>query len=210
MTASEFEKWLQVFGITPGGGAPTSVAWPDVTGKPGWTATFDGSYSSLTGKPPLAAVAISGAYADLSGVPATVTWVTLGGKPAWTGTFDGSYASLTGKPTIGKAVVGMTAKSDAFRIYQNATVASGVAVFQLTADGTAGGAALFPNEVFTDSVIVNVNDPLASYQMGWAFTNSNKTLTVTCNKYTTANILSGILGQAPANGAVVRLCVEGR
>lgn len=182
MNAGQFAKWLEVFGVLyPTPGAAVAPTWSTLAGKPSWTATFDGSYASLTGKPSLAAVAISGAYADLSGLP-----------------------------VIGKAVVGTTVKTGAFRIYQSATVAAGVAVFQLTVDGLPTGAALFANEVFVDSVQAIVSDASASYQMSWAFSNSNKTLTVTCNKYTTANILSGLLGQAPANGAVVRLCVEGR
>lgn len=159
MNASEFYKWLTVFGIK----RAIATAWADITGKPSF-----------------ATVATSGSYADLSN-----------------------------KPNIGRAVVGITEKTGSFRIYQNATVASGVAVFQLTVDGTAGGAALFA-EVYADSVQPAVSDALASYQMSWAFSNSNKTLTVTANKLTTANILTGILGQTPANGAVVKLTIEGR
>lgn len=260
MTAAEFAKWLEVFGITSGGGSGGSVAWSDVTGKPTFAAVAtSGAYvdlsgtpaavtwSTLSGKPTFAAVATSGAYADLSGKPTipaaqvNADWSAASGvsqilnKPALaTVATSGAYGDLSGrpaipaaqvnadwsassgvaqilnKPTIGKAVVGTTVKSDSFRVYQNATVASGVAVFQLTADGTAGGAALFANEVYTDSVQVIVSDALASYQMSWAFSNSNKTLTVTCNKYTTASLLTGVLGQSPANGTVVRLCVEGR
>jgi hypothetical protein len=45
--------------------------------------------------------------------------------------------------------------------------------------------------------------------MSYAFSNGDKTLTVTANKLTTANILTGILGQAAANGAVVKLQVWG-
>jgi len=119
------------------------------------------------------------------------------------------WADLPDKPIIGRAVVGTTEKTMAFRTYKNATVASGVATFHLTDDGLSTGNALY-TEVFQDSVQMIVNDALASYQMSWAWSNGNKTLTVTANKLTTANILTGILGQAQANGAVVKLCVEGR
>lgn len=103
-----------------------------------------------------------------------------------------------------KAYVGTTLKTAPFPIIKTAIVASGVAVFNLTDDGTSTGNALCV-ETFTDSVQLIVNDATASYQMGWAFSNSNKTLTVTANKLTTANILSGILGQTAANGAAVKM-----
>lgn len=114
-----------------------------------------------------------------------------------------------GTDATAKAVVGTTVKTSVFRTYKSVTVASGTAIFYLTDDGTSTGNALY-TEVFTDSVQVIVSDATASYQMSWAFTNSNKTLTVTTNKLTTANILTGLLGQAQANGAVVKLVVEGR
>lgn len=110
------------------------------------------------------------------------------------------------------AIVGVTPKTGSYRLYQSFTVTTaGTAVFQLTADGTSTGTALFPTEVFTDSVQPIVNDATSSYQFSWALTNSNKTLTVTINKLTTANILTGILGQAAAPvGTVVKVMVEGR
>lgn len=108
-----------------------------------------------------------------------------------------------------KAYEGTTLRGNAFPIFKDATVSSGVAIFYLTVDGTSTGAALFPNGIIADSVSLTVNDATASYQMSYAFTNSNKTLTVTTNKLTTANILTGLLGQSAANGAVVRLQVYG-
>lgn len=107
------------------------------------------------------------------------------------------------------AYEGTTARSAAFPIFKSVTVGSGVAVFYLTADGTSTGTTLFPNGVIADSVNVTVSDATASYQMAWAFTNSNKTLTVTSNKLTTANILTGVLGQATANGSTVKLQIWG-
>jgi hypothetical protein len=107
-----------------------------------------------------------------------------------------------------KAYVETTRKTSPFQVIKSAVVSAGVAVFNLTDDGTSGGNALFA-EVFTDSVQVAINDALTAYQMSWAFTNSNKTLTVTVNKLTTVNLVSGILGQAPANGATIKVTVTG-
>lgn len=122
---------------------------------------------------------------------------------------DGTLATL---PVLQTAITGTTSKFASYRLYQSYTITTaGTAVFQLTADGTSTGTALFTNEVFTDSVQPIVNDATASYQLGWAFSNSNKTLTVTVNKLSTANILTGVLGQAVAPvGTVVKLAVEGR
>lgn len=122
---------------------------------------------------------------------------------------DGTLATL---PVPTTAYAGTTAKTGSFRVYQSFTITTaGTAVFQLTADGTSTGTALFPTEAFTDSVQPIVNDATASYQLGWAFSNSNKTLTVTVNKLSTANILTGVLGQAAAPaGTIVKLAVEGR
>lgn len=106
-----------------------------------------------------------------------------------------------------KAYEGTTLRTGAFPIFKSATVASGVATFNLTADGTSGGTALCTGGVIQDSVNVTFNDNASSYQQSWAFTNSNKTLTVTANKFTSANILSGLLGQAAANGSVAKVSV---
>lgn len=107
----------------------------------------------------------------------------------------------------GNAVNGTTAKNGAFSIIKSANVASGNAVFHLTADGLSTGAALC-SEVQQDSVALAVNDAAASYQIGWAFSNLNKTLTAVVNRLGTANILTGVLGQVAApNGTPVKLTV---
>lgn len=80
-------------------------------------------------------------------------------------------------------------------------------MFNLTNDGTSGGTALCANGPITASVNPIVNDATAAYQMSWAWSNSNKTLTITANKLTTANILTGILGQAAANSASVNVAI---
>lgn len=128
-----------------------------------------------------------------------------------TSSFSGVYTDLSNKPTIPvvQAYEGTTQRLNAFPIFKSGTVGSGVIAFHLTTDGTSGGTALFPNGVIQDSVNATVNDATASYQMSWAFSNSNKTLTVTANKLTTSNILTGVLGQAQANSTVVKLTIWG-
>lgn len=128
---------------------------------------------------------------------------------AYTATEKTKLAGIDSAATFNtKAYNGTTAKTGYFPVVKSAAVSSGTAVFHLTSDGTSSGTALY-STVDQDSVNVLVNDATASYQYGWVFSNSNKTLTVTVNKFTTANILSGILGQAAANGSVVKLTVWG-
>lgn len=141
------------------------------------------------------------AASDIAGIPAAQV------QSDWNATTG--LGVILNKPGIPKVYFGTTLKTVPIFYTASATVASGVAVFQLTADGTSTGTALFPNGPNTDSLNIFVSDATASYQMSYALTNSNKTLTVTANKLTTANILTGILGQANANGAVVRLQVWG-
>lgn len=123
-----------------------------------------------------------------------------------------STATTTELNKKSRAYEGTTLRNNALPIFKNATVGAvtaGVAIFHLTDDGLSTGNALFPNGVIQDSVNPIVSDATASYQMSWAFTNSNKTITVTANKLTTANILTGLLGQAAATSAVVKLSVWG-
>lgn len=143
-------------------------------------------------------------------VDKAVDWSFITGKPSFAAVAtSGAYSDLSGKPSIASPYEGITGRSGSFPIFKSVTVGSGVAVFHLTADGTSTGTALFPNGVIADSVNATVSDATASYQMSWAFSNSNKTLTVTANKLTTSNILTGILGQAAANSASVKLSVWG-
>lgn len=107
------------------------------------------------------------------------------------------------------AYQGTTERTGVFPVFKSATVGSGVAVFHFTNDGLSTGTALFPTGPITESVNCFVHDSAASYQMAGVWSNSNKTLTVTSNKLTTANILTGILGQSAANTAVVNVQVWG-
>lgn len=108
------------------------------------------------------------------------------------------------------AYFGTTLVTNPIIYTKSIAISSGTAVFQLTTDGTSTGTAVFPNGPNMDSIQAFVNDATASYQMGYALTNSNKTLTITCNKLSTANILTGILGQAAApNGTSIKLTIMG-
>lgn len=177
-----------------------SGAYVDLTGKP---TLFSGVYTDLTGKPTLATVATTGAYADLSGKP-TIPAAQINSD--WNASSGvGQVLNKPSIPTVPASYENTTSRP-AFFIYKQSTVASGVAVYQLTADNTSTGTALCSNPIAA-SVSPVVNDATASYQFGWAFSNSNKTLTVTANKLSTANILTGLLGQTSANGSTVNLSV---
>lgn len=183
----------------------TSGAYSDLTGTPTLaTVATSGVYSDLTGKPTLSAVATSGSYSDLSGKPSIPSAQVNSDWNASSG-----VSQILNKPSLPvvQAYEGVTQRLGAFPIFAHATVSSGVAVFNLTNDGTSSGTALFPNGVIADSVNLFVSDATASYQMSVAWSNGNKTLTVTTNKLTTANLLTGLLGQVAANSAVVKLQV---
>lgn len=187
-----------------------------------------GGYSGITTsdvimpeKPILETVATSGLFSDLLSKPTTLsgygitdgaTTTALATKltipSGTTSQYVRGDGTLATTPVI-QAYEGTTQRTGTFPIFKSVTVSGGTAVFNLTSDGTSGGTALFPNGVIADSVNATVSDATASYQMSWAFSNSNKTLTVTANKLTTANILTGVLGQATANGSVVKLSVWG-
>lgn len=116
-----------------------------------------------------------------------------------------STATQAALDTKSRAYEGTILRTNAVTYFGHATVASGVATFNMTSDGTSTGSSICSNGIIADSINPIVSDATASYQMSWALSNSNKTITVTTNKLTTSNILTGILGQATANGAVVKL-----
>lgn len=121
----------------------------------------------------------------------------------------GDFNDLSNKPVVTKVYSGTTLKSAPVFYTNSATVSSGVVVFHITDTGLSGGNALFPNGPITTSLNAFVSDSAASYQMAGAWSNSNKTLTITTNKLGTANILTGILGQVAGNGSVVNVQVWG-
>lgn len=146
-----------------------------------------------------------GSYNDLSNLPSSAQL-----QSDWAQANILLADFIKNKPGLLKTYFGTILRNDAVFFTKSATVASGVAVFQVTDTGLAGSNPLFPNGPNDDSVNLYVSDSSASYQMSHAWSNSNKTLTVTCNKLTTSNILTGILGQAQGNGAVIHLTVWGR
>ncbi|MBF8177248.1 hypothetical protein [Herminiimonas contaminans] len=225
--------WNAISGVEAIQNKPTLFdgAYSSLSGTP---TLFDGAWSSLTGKPTdLSAFANGPGYVTSSALSGLVSSASLSTTLGSYATSSALASGLAGKEAAGSAAVAQsyavqranhtgtqsvttitsnayvetTAKNKAIQIFKSATVASGIAVFHLTTDGSSGGTALC-SEVFTDSVQVTVNDAAASFQYGWAFSNGNKTLTVTVNKFTTANILSGILGQSAANGSVAKLSIS--
>lgn len=144
---------------------------------------FDGVYSSLSGKPTL----FSGNYADLAGKP------TL---------FSGAYADLSGKPYIPFARTN-SAAIDLKVMCLTGTIAGGGGnvVYQLTLDGTAGGTAVFTN---IHNIVIRANGNQV-YAYNPVLSNSNKTLTVTCQQL---NLLALGLGNV-ANGTTVTCTIFG-
>lgn len=126
-----------------------------------------------------------------------------------TGGATGSTGATGVSGVDAKYYAGTTQKTQPIVVTKSATIGSGVATFHFTVDGLSTGTALFPNGPDMNSIVPYVNDAAASYQFGWAWTNSNKTLTVTTNKLTTSNILTGVLGQAAANGSTCTVTVWG-
>lgn len=199
--------------------------YTDLSGLPSFaTVATSGSYNDLINKPSLSTVATTGAYSDLSGKPSIPSaqvnsdWNSVSGisqisnKPTLaTVATSGAYSDLTGKPTIPvvQAYDGTTQRLNAFPVFFAGTVASGVVAINLTTNGLSGGTAIFPNGIILGSVNYYVNDATGSYQVSYALTNSNKTITFTANKYTTANLLSGILGQVAANGVTLNVGIWG-
>lgn len=175
--------------------------------------TFNGLNSTVSSLSSSLSALSASSGLSLNGIKAFMSDQATTSQLIATSTYNGfmSSAMVTKlnslSATTSLAYEGTTARLNSFPIFKSATVGSGVAVFNLTADGTSGGTALCTNGVIQDSVNAVANDATASYQWSYAFSNSNKTVTITVNKLTTANILTGLLGQSAANGAVVKMSV---
>jgi len=108
-------KGLVLSGTTLAATDIPNLDWSKITtGKPttiagyGITDAFNGTWTSLTGKPTFATVASSGSYTDLSNKPTLFNgqWSSLTGTPTTlagygiTDAFNGTWLSLSGKPTF--------------------------------------------------------------------------------------------------------------
>lgn len=231
----EFNYWYKSTLST----VATSGSYTDLSNQPSipaaqvnadWNAVS--GVAQISNKPSLATVATSGSYNDLTSKPsipsaqiqsdwdetnaASLDYVKNKPSLAAVAT-SGAYSSLTGVPSIPvvQAYDGTTQRLGAFPVFGSASVATGVATFYLTADGTSTGTALFPNSVITNSVSVTPNDAISLYGFSWVFSNSNKTLTVTVNKSSATGVIAllgiNILGApiSAANGTTVKLTVWG-
>lgn len=113
-------------------------------------------------------------------------------------------AIVSALPTAPKVYEGTTQRSNPTFIYKTSTVSSGTVAFHLTTDGTSGGTSLCPNGVIKPSLNMIVSDSGATYQLAGAWSNSDKTVTVTAKR---TNIIATLLGaqtDAP-NGTVVNI-----
>lgn len=120
----------------------------------------------------------------------------------------GLIGSLALRPTIYQGAV---QKAGAKLFCKAVLTVAGVAIFQLTDDGTAGGNALFQN-VYDASVDFEVNDAANSYRYGWSLSADKKTLTVTVNRQAPTTILGmSVLGglNPTTDGTQVRLTLWG-
>lgn len=87
------------------------------------------------------------------------------------------------------------------------TVSTGTVVFNLTADNTSGGTALF-STIFKESANFWIDDATNQYQIGGYTVSANKkTLTLTVNKIGLS--LGIIVFTSAANGVVVNMTIKG-
>lgn len=101
-----------------------------------------------------------------------------------------------------------TQMTGVWEYYNNVVVASGVVTFNLTKDGTPTGTALFPNNVFKESINLTLFDASNSYVYSVpTIGTGNKTITFTVNKVA---LSLGLLNfTSAANGATVYLSLKG-
>lgn len=90
-----------------------------------------------------------------------------------------------------------------------AVAASGSLTIYLTDDGTASGVAVFPNNVFKETLNLWVDDATTQFQFGnYTLSNGNRTLTLNINRLGT--VLLGIIQfLAAANGTTVHYRIKG-
>lgn len=130
----------------------------------------------------------------------------------WSQSATTSPAYIKNKPEVWNNGAKIATTTTSKLITFSGTTTSGTSTFYLTNDGTSGGAALC--SVTPDHVNVIVNDPSNTFGVGYAVTNSNKTLTITVNarSFSATTILGiGVLGSssltAAENGTAVSVLV---
>lgn len=139
----------------------------------------------------------------------------IAGLVPQTTTINGHALSSNVTLSIPSVYNGTTLVSNPKTFTASATVASGVAVFYLTADGTSTGTALFPTGPITSSLNWFVNSASTLYLANPVWSNSNKTLTLTVNSASSTGTISllglNLLGSptAAANGVTVNISVSG-
>jgi hypothetical protein len=150
-----------------------TVSYDDLSDLP---TLFDGAYSSLTGTPTLATVAISGAYTDLSGTPTLATVATSGAYTDLSGTptlatvaTSGAYADITGTPSIPSIIGG------SFQAVASGALANGDKVL-VNADGTVSVVAPIPNPAGPGTIATFATNP--NWMASTFDSNSNKVVIV--------------------------------
>lgn len=107
-----------------------------------------------------------------------------------------------------QAYVNGTKYANAFPYFSSATVTSGIATFYLTDNGLSTGNAVFPNNVFTQSINLITSDLSNTYQYGTFTVAANKkSIAINVNKL---GLSLGILVfTVAANGITVFLQITG-
>lgn len=114
----------------------------------------------------------------------------------------------------GAAQNGTPATGDIVEWIETATVTSGNAVFNLTADRTSTGTAIC-SSVFSDSIQTQLVDPTAAYAQGVPVITSSKSISIPVTKQSftgvvvaTISVLGSVSFAAAPNGVVVKFrCV---
>lgn len=151
---------------------------------------------------------INSTLSSLSSIPSTVS-----ANSASIGTLNAFKTAYASSSPVSYYLNNVATTSPMKRLLFNGTTTGGVTTFYLTNDGTSSGTALCP--IGIDQVNVVANDPNNTLGIGWAMTNSNKTMTVTANarSFTTTTILGiSVLGSsalaAAANGTAIMASVD--
>lgn len=166
------------------------VSYPNVSGTP----TNVSSFTNDAG------------YTTNSALSAYATILTVNGKFTIPIGTSGQYLNGLGTPVnfpaiaANQAYENTTQRLNPILINKSVAVAGGAgnAVFNLTNDGTSTGTSLCPNGVMLNSPNLSVNDATAPYQFSWAWSNSNKTMTVLAQKASGLAVLTFTLLGIPA------------